>query len=86
MSRSIPAQVQNEELVHERRARIIAAAIVLLIAGMFIDGASIYLVLVPLLIPAVRVGFAAWPGYSLFHSWLGDLASGDDPSRVRFLG
>jgi C4-dicarboxylate transporter DctM subunit len=30
------------------------AAMVLLIAGMFIDGASIYLVLVPLLIPAVR--------------------------------
>lgn len=30
------------------------AAIVLLIAGLFIDGASIYLILVPLLIPAVR--------------------------------
>jgi len=30
------------------------AAVVLLIAGMFVDGASIYLVLVPLLIPAVQ--------------------------------
>jgi len=30
------------------------AAVVLLIAGLFIDGASIYLVLVPLLMPAVR--------------------------------
>jgi C4-dicarboxylate transporter DctM subunit len=30
------------------------AGVVLLIAGLFIDGASIYLVLVPLLIPAVR--------------------------------
>jgi C4-dicarboxylate transporter DctM subunit len=30
------------------------AAVVLLVAGLFIDGASIYLILVPLLIPAVR--------------------------------
>lgn len=31
------------------------AAIVLLVAGLFIDGASIYLVIVPLLIPAVHI-------------------------------
>lgn len=31
------------------------AAVVLLLAGLFIDGASIYLVIVPVLIPAVRI-------------------------------
>lgn len=41
--------------VHSQWQVFLLAALVLLLAGLFIDGASIYLVIVPVLIPAVRI-------------------------------
>lgn len=41
--------------VHSEWQVFLLAGVVLLLAGLFIDGASIYLIIVPLLVPAVRM-------------------------------